>query len=104
MIGLLAGSLVFLKAQKRSPFTTHEKAYYADPSVVVYVQPGLTISIVSAKIASDGTISVDYKLTDPNGAALDRSGIVTPGPITLSFLAAYIPKGRSNIPHTSSAQ
>jgi hypothetical protein len=26
------------------------------------------ISIVSAKIAADGTISVDYKLVDPNGA------------------------------------
>lgn len=62
--------------------------------MVAYVQPGLTINIASAKIAPDGTISVDYKLTDPNGAALDRSGIVTPGPISLSFLAAYIPQGQ----------
>jgi OmcA/MtrC family decaheme c-type cytochrome len=46
------------------------------------------------KITSDGTITIDYTLTDPNGAPLDRSGVVTPGPISLSFLAAYIPKGQ----------
>jgi OmcA/MtrC family decaheme c-type cytochrome len=90
---LLTGSLV-LSAQKRSPYTPHEKAFYADPSVIEYVQPGLTITVVSAKIASDGTISVDYKLTDPNGAALDKLGVSTPGPISLSFLAAYIPSGQ----------
>jgi OmcA/MtrC family decaheme c-type cytochrome len=92
---LLTGSLVFLGAQKKSPYMPNEKAYYADPSVVEYVQPGFTITVVSAKIASDGTISVDYKLTDPNGASLDKAGVVTPGPISLSFLAAYIPGGQS---------
>ena len=91
---LLAGALLFLSAQKKSPYTPSEKAYYADPSVVVYVQPGLTITIVSAKIASDGTVSVDYKLTDPTGAPLDQTGVLTPGPVSLSFLAAYIPKGQ----------
>ena len=89
-----AGSLAFLWAEKKSPFSPHEKAYYADPAVVEYVLPGLNISVVSASIAANGTISVDYKLTDPNGAPLDRAGTVTPGPVTLSFLAAYIPKGQ----------
>jgi len=90
----LAVSIGALHAQRKSPFNPHEKAYYADPAQVVYVQPGLTITIVSAKIASDGTISVDYKVTDPNGGPLDRTGVVTPGAISLSFLAAYIPKGQ----------
>jgi OmcA/MtrC family decaheme c-type cytochrome len=92
---LLSGGCVFcLAAQKNPGFTPHEKAYYADPSVVAFVRPGFVITVVSATITSGGTISVDYKLTDPKGVALDRSGIVTPGPITLSFLAAYIPKGQ----------
>jgi OmcA/MtrC family decaheme c-type cytochrome len=94
-VGMLLGaSAFFATAQKKSPFTPHEKAFYADPSVVAYVLPGLTITINSAKIASDGTISVDYKLADPNGAPLDSAGVVTPGTIGLSFLAAYIPKGQ----------
>ena len=95
VLGLLAVSLFLVNAQKKTNFTPHEKAYYADASVVVYVQPGLTVNIVSAKVASDGTISVDYKLTDPTGAPLDQSGITTPGSIALSFLAAYIPKGQA---------
>jgi len=83
-----------MEGQRKPAYTPYEKAYYADASLVVFVRPGLVISIVSAKITADGTISVDYKLTDPNGAPLDRSGIVTPGAVSLSFLAAYIPKGQ----------
>lgn len=82
------------EAQKVKHFTPHEKAYYAAPSVVAYVLPGLTITVASARIASDGTISIDYKLTDPNGAPLDQYGVVTPGTMSLSFLIAYIPKGQ----------
>ncbi len=91
---MLAGSAVFLGAERKSLFTPHEKAYYADPQQVQFVRPGLVIGIVSAAIAPDGTISVEYKLTDPSGLPLDQSGVVTPGPVTLSFLAAYIPKGQ----------
>ena len=90
----VAGSLACLQAEKKSRFSPPEKADYADPALVAYVLPGLKITIVSAKIASDGTISVDYKLTDPNGAPLDRGGTDTPGPISLSFVAGHIPRGQ----------
>ena len=90
----VAGSVVFLNAEKKSAFTIHDKAFYAPQATVDFVRPGLTISIVSAKIASDGTISVDYKLTDPQGLPLDAAGVQTPGPISPRFLAAYIPKGQ----------
>ena len=61
---------------------------------VNFVRPGLSIQIVSSSIAQDGTIKVDYKLADPAGLALDQSGITTPGPVSLSFVSAYIPKGQ----------
>lgn len=95
LVSVVAASILLLGATQKSNFTVHEKAYYADPQVVAYVQPGLVFNIVSAAIASDGTISVDYKVTDPTGAALDLSGVVTPGTISASFLAAYIPKGQT---------
>ena len=79
---VVAGSLVMFGAAKKSNFTTHDKAYYADPSVIEYVQPGLVFSVVSANIAKDGTISVDFKITDPTGAALDRAGVLSPGAVS----------------------
>ena len=104
---LVGGPSTFTEGQRKSVSTPHEKAYHVDPSIVAHVQPGLVIGIVSSKVASDGTISVDHNLTDPTGAHLDRSGAIMPGPISLSFLAAYIPKGqeqyRSYIMRTATA-
>src|SRR5690349_7648135 len=79
----------------KTSFTVHDKAYYADANTVNFVRPGLTISIVSTKIASDGTITVGYNRSDPKGLAVDRDGIQTPGAISVSFVAAYIPKGQT---------
>jgi OmcA/MtrC family decaheme c-type cytochrome len=90
---VVAGSLALMSAPKKTTFTKHDKAYYADPNVVNFVRPGLNITISSAKIASDGTITVGYKLADPKGLPLDLAGVQTPGAVSVSFVAAYIPKG-----------
>jgi OmcA/MtrC family decaheme c-type cytochrome len=92
---LIAVSVVLVSGARKSNFSVHEKAYYAPQAIVEYVNPGLVFSIVSAKIATDGTISVDYKVADPQGLPLDIAGIQTPGAISPRFLAAYIPKGQS---------
>lgn len=85
---------VGLKSAGKSPFSRHDKAYYADPKLVSFVNPGLVITISSAQIANDGTISVSYTLADPNGQPLDATGATTPGVISLAYEAAYIPKGQ----------
>src|SRR5262249_17675915 len=93
---VLAGSVLLVSApNKKSAFTPRDKAYYAEASTVNFVRPGVAITIVSGKVANDGTITIDYKLSDPKGLPLDRDGIQTPGTISVSFLAAYIPKGES---------
>ena len=69
-------------------------ATYLDPATVQFVRPGLTISVQSATIASDGTITATYTLSDPSGLPLDAAGVTTPGAISLSFLAADIPQGQ----------
>jgi OmcA/MtrC family decaheme c-type cytochrome len=93
-LAVIAGAAVLSSATK-SAFTPRDKAYYADQNTINFVRPGLTMTIVSAKIADDGTLSVDYKLTDPKGLGLDRLGVTTPGAISPSFLVAYIPKGQT---------
>ena len=105
-IGLLLAvfAAAGLKSAGKNPFTLHDKAYYADPKLVAFVNPGLVIKINSAKIATDGTISVVYTLTDPNGLPLDAAGATTPGVISLAYEAAYIPKGQEQyVAYTTAA-
>src|ERR1017187_3988397 len=92
---VVAASVLMVSGQNKTTFDAHDKAAYATQAMIQYVNPGLVFSVVSAKIATDGTITVDYKVTDPKGLALDTAGIQTPGTISNSFLAAYIPKGQA---------
>jgi OmcA/MtrC family decaheme c-type cytochrome len=94
-LAVIAGAAVLSSATKKTVFTPRDKAYYADANTISFVRPGLVIKIVSAKIAADGTLSVDYKLNDPKGLGLDRLGVSTPGAISVSFLVTYIPKGQT---------
>src|ERR1039458_1983928 len=94
-LAVITGSVVLMSAPKKTTFTPHDKAYYASEATVNFVRPGLTLKVVSATIAQDGTISVDYKVADPDGLPLDPAGITTPGAVSVSFLCAYIPKGQT---------
>ena len=87
-------ALCLTGASRKHEFSPREKAFYEDAATVEFVRPGLTIAIDSAKIGSDGTISVVYALTDPNGLPLDASGVTTPGTISLGFIAAMLPNGQ----------
>ena len=88
MVGLVAASLA--SAPRRS-YTPHEKAFFADAATVQFVRPGLAITINSATVAADGTITTVYTLSDPNGLPLDAGGVTTPGPVTLGYIAAVLP-------------
>jgi OmcA/MtrC family decaheme c-type cytochrome len=95
---LVAGSIAMVSGQRSISFSPRERAAYAPAAAVQFVNPGLNFTIVSAKIASDGTITVDYKVADRAGSAglaLDTAGILTPGTISPRFIAAYIPKGQT---------
>jgi hypothetical protein len=94
---VVAGSIVMLSGQKSANGPAGRLVHSsAAQAAVEYVNPGLVFSVVSANIASDGTISVDYKVTDgaATGLPLDINGVLTPGAVTPRFLAAYIPKGQ----------
>jgi len=75
-------------------YSPREKAFYADPALVDFVRPGLSIKINSASISSAGAITVNYTITDPAGLPLDATGKDTPGAVVLTYFAAYIPSGQ----------
>jgi OmcA/MtrC family decaheme c-type cytochrome len=91
---LLAGSALLISASKPT-FSPHEKAYYASASVINFVRPGLVTKILSADIATDGTVRAKIRITDPQGLPLDRTGVDTPGVVSTSFIVATIPAGQT---------
>jgi OmcA/MtrC family decaheme c-type cytochrome len=87
-------ALCLVAQTRKVAFSPRDKAYYADPKLVAFVNPGLAIAINSASISTAGAISVTYTVTDPSGLPLDAAGVTTPGVISLAYVAAYIPKGQ----------
>src|SRR5450755_4038285 len=92
-IAALIGA-IGLQSGSKSLFNKHQKAFFASQSVIDFARPGFVVTINSAKIASDGTITVTYTLTDPAGLPLDAAGVTTPGAASMTYIASYIPKGQ----------
>jgi OmcA/MtrC family decaheme c-type cytochrome len=95
-IPFLAGLAVLIGlggavTERKSPFSPHQKAFYMTPEQVSFVRPGLVTKILAASIDADGRIQVRFKITDPRGLGLDRLGVVTPGVVSTSFVAAVLP-------------
>jgi hypothetical protein len=76
-----------------------------DERTVNFVRPGLKFTVTRAEIATDGTLRVLCRITDPNNVPLDREGITTPGVVSTSFVVAYIPQnGTQYIAYTTRTQ
>ena len=80
-------------APRKHQYSPQEKAFYADATLLAFVNPGLTITANSAAISSKGIISITYTLTDPTGLPLDATGATTAGAVKVSFVASVLPNG-----------
>lgn len=56
---------------------------------------GVVAKIQSASVAKDGTITARVAIKDADGNSLDRLGKTTAGAVAISFIAAYIPAGKT---------
>ena len=90
ILTLAAGSLLLLSGAGPASIRARAREQYAN-----FVRPGLVIKVTGAEIAADGTIRATVRLTDPKGAPLEREGVNTPGTVSVSFIAAYIPNGQT---------
>ncbi len=52
--------------------------------------PGLKLSIKTASIDPQGVATATFQITDGAGIPLDAKGIYTPGPVTISFMLAWL--------------
>jgi OmcA/MtrC family decaheme c-type cytochrome len=68
-----------------------DKAFYMDATTIDFVRPGLVLKVTSATIANDGTMTARVAITDPKGLPLDKDGVYTPGPVSISCVMAVLP-------------
>lgn len=91
VVAALGGGVALVSAPQKL-FRTNDKAFYLDERTVNFVRPGLQFQVAKATIAADGTLQVQFKISDPRGLPLDREGITTPGTVASSFVVARIPQ------------
>lgn len=101
LLGAVAGTAATLVSLAGTRASTPSERIKSTPSQranavgkLNFVTPGLSITINSAQVSSNGTFTVIYTITDPSGFPLDMAGVTTPGPVSLSYIAAYIPSGQ----------
>jgi OmcA/MtrC family decaheme c-type cytochrome len=63
-----------------------------------YVGPGLVVTMLDAGVTDAGVATVDVKLTDDTGRALDRTGTFTEGAVTVSFVMGYLDERSDGLP------
>ncbi len=73
-------------------YSVLEKAFYLSAQDAIWIRPGLTLTINSVSIGSDSKPTVTFRIADGAGQGLDREGKLTPGAVSLGFIAAYIPQ------------
>ena len=90
VVMLMAGSVALLSSTK-TPFSSREKASFANSAALSFVRPGVAIQITNIQFTAGNPLTVNYKLTDPKGALLDLTGVQTPGAISVRYILSYIP-------------
>jgi OmcA/MtrC family decaheme c-type cytochrome len=96
LIGIAAaGATTILLGVGVPTWTSSDRAYYLSDREANYIRPGLVLKILDAEIATNGVIRTRFRVSDPQNQPLDREGIVTPGPIAVSFVVGVIPNGQT---------
>jgi len=70
-------------------YSSHDKEFYLTSDEVGYIRPGLGIEVESVTIGEDLKPVVVVSFFDDAGQPLDRAGLVTPGPVSMSFILAW---------------
>ncbi len=79
-------------AQSSDPKTIYapqQKEFWLSADEFGYIRPGLKITVNSITIPDNRKPVVDVTYTDDLGQPLDRAGLITAGPISMSFILAW---------------
>lgn len=85
LVGLSAATINQLQYSKL------DKRHYLTDEQIAFIRPGLVLTVQDLTVNPDRTLAVTYKITDPKGLPLDKTGVYTPGAVNVAFTLAYIP-------------
>ncbi len=94
VVGLMTTAAIIGAPASKKASEASRKVADLSASEASFIRPGLIIKITSATAGTDGKVTARFSLTDPKGIPLDRLGVDSAGPISVSMIAAYIPKGQ----------
>jgi len=70
-------------------YPTSQTEHYLTADQIAYIRPGLTITVNAVQIGADLKPVADVTFVDDAGQPLDRAGVLTPGPLSISFILAW---------------
>jgi OmcA/MtrC family decaheme c-type cytochrome len=84
-------------AQSNDPktlFTPQQKEFWLTADEFGFIRPGFKITVNSITIDATLHPVVDITYTDDQGVPLDRNGVITPGPLSISFVLSWWDAGQ----------
>lgn len=84
-----AGAGQSQSSDPKTIYAPQQKEYWLSADEFGYIRPGLKITVNSITIPDNRKPVVDVTYTDDKGQPLDRSGAITAGPISMSFILAW---------------
>ena len=85
------------QAIKRLRHPRFSKVDFLTREQIAFVRPGLQLTVQDVSV-NNRTVSVVYKIADPQGLPLDRLGVFTPGAVTANFILDYLPPQPGGVP------
>lgn len=85
------------QAIKQLNRTGFSKVDFLTQEQIAFVRPGLVLTVQDVSVTNQ-TVSVIFKITDPQGLPLDRLGVFTPGAVATNFVLAYLPPEPGGVP------
>jgi OmcA/MtrC family decaheme c-type cytochrome len=73
----------------RNVYTKSQAEHYLTKEQYAYIRPGLHITVEDVQIPADRHPVVEVSFADDLGQPLDRAGILTPGPVSLSYVLSW---------------
>lgn len=94
MAMLMGGSVALLSSPNKALLGLRRQDSLENRSVGFALDPGVVLQITGYQIAANNALTVNYKLTDPEGNPLDVTGVQTAGPVSVRFVLSYLPAGQ----------